>query len=126
VFIERAPSDHTLLFVAREGLALSLEALGDTDGALAALEPLVSTPGAFYRDQALWQRGRILEAVGRSEEALATYREYADQYPFSAASIAREEVRGRLAELDPGSLAPPPEKAPAAEGAAAGPGATGS
>jgi len=124
-FIERASVGHPLLFVAREGQALALEALGDLDGALAALAPLVESPGAFYRDQALWQRGRILESAGRSEEALATYREYADQYPLSAPSIAREEVRGRLLELDPASLAAPAEQAPEAEDAAS-PGTTGS
>jgi tetratricopeptide (TPR) repeat protein len=125
-FIERAPAGHGLLFVAREGQALALEALGDVDGALAALEPLVGSPGTFYRDQALWQRGRILEAAGRSEEALATYREYVDQYPLSATSIAREEVRRRLVELDPASLGVPPETPSAAEDAAAVQGSTGS
>lgn len=125
-FIERAPADHPLLFLAREGHALALEAVGDVDGALAALQPLLDSPGEFYRDQALWQRGRILEAAGRAEEALAVYREYADEYPFSTPSIARDEVKGRLAELDPKSLAPPPQEAPGAEEKAAPEGQTGS
>jgi tetratricopeptide (TPR) repeat protein len=116
-FLEEADADHPLRFLAREGLALALEAQGDVDGALAALDDLADGKAAFYRDQALWQRGRILEAAGRVDEAKTVYRQYAEEYPLEDSSIAREQVRERLLELEPSLVpAPPPPAAGNAPG----------
>jgi hypothetical protein len=109
----QANADHDLVFLAREGRALALEASGDIDGALAELETLAGKPQDFYRDQALWHKSRILEAVGRSDEALEVYKQYAEEYPLTEGSIAKHDVVERLQELAPDLV---PEGADAPDG----------
>jgi predicted negative regulator of RcsB-dependent stress response len=110
-FLGKAGAGHPLLYAAREGLAFAREAQNDLDGALAELETLAGQKGAFYRDMALWQKGRILERQGKTEAALEVYRQYIAEYPLQQPSIAQNEVRKRLEELDPQALAgqPAPE-----------------
>ncbi len=100
-FLAKVGDGHELSFLAQEGLALAREAQGDTDGALADLDKLAGAVGDFYRDQALWHKARLLEHAGRGDEALEVYRTYATEYPLDKVSLAREQVRDRLAELDP-------------------------
>lgn len=107
-FLTKAGDGHQLAFLAREGLALALEASGDTDGALAELVKLAGSEGDFYRDQALWQQARLLEQLGRTDEALAIYKQYATEYPLTEQSIARNEVREHLGKLDPSAVPPEP------------------
>lgn len=108
-FLQRQPG-HRLVFLAREGLAVSLENQERWDDALAELEPMLGgVKEDFYRDQALWHKGRILESAERGDEALAVYQQYAEEFPLDKASLASEEVRARLEELDPGSVPPLPE-----------------
>jgi tetratricopeptide (TPR) repeat protein len=96
---------HELAFLAQEGVLLAREAQGDIDGAIAEAETLVAAdPATFYRDQALWHKGRMLEAQGKKDEALAVYRQYAEEYPLQDPSIARADVIGRLRELDPSAV----------------------
>lgn len=104
-FLARADAGHPLLFAAREGLAFAREAQGDVEGALAELDALAGQKGAFYRDMALYQKGRMLERQGRTEAALEVYRQYIAEYPLQQPSIAQGEVRKRLEELDPQALA---------------------
>lgn len=106
-FLSRAGAGHPLIFAAREGLAFAREAQGDLDGALAELEVLIGQKGAFYRDMALYQKGRILERQGKTEAALEVYRQYIAEFPLQQPSIAQSEVRKRLEELDPKALAGP-------------------
>lgn len=110
-FLAKAGAGHPLLFAAREGLAFAREAQGDIDGALAELETLAGQKGTFYRDMALWQKGRLLERQGKAEAALEVYRQYIAEYPLQQPSIAQSDVRKRLEELDPQALAgePAPE-----------------
>ena len=108
----QANPEHELVFLAREGRALALEATGDIDGALAELDALAGKPQDFYRDQALWHKARILEAAERGDEALEIYKQYAEEYPLEESSIAKAEVVARLKELSPdlvpeGADAPP-------------------
>lgn len=107
-FIQRLPG-HRLIFMAREGLVLSLEGQERWDDALAEVDPMLGEAGDFYRDQALWHRGRLLEAAGRGDEALEVYKQYMEEYPLEQPSLASDEVRARLEELDPGSVPPLPE-----------------
>jgi TolA-binding protein len=107
-FLEAHPG-HEFEFMAREGLAFSLEGQGNVDGALAEFETLIGNEGDFYRDQALWQKGRILEEQGKADEALSVYKQYAQEYPLEEASIARQQVTERLQELAP-DLVPKPEE----------------
>jgi predicted negative regulator of RcsB-dependent stress response len=116
-FIAAHP-DHELLFLAREGLAFAHESLGDPDAALAELETLMGAQGDFYRDQAMWHRGRILEVQGRGDEALGVYKQYAEEYPLEEASIARQQVVDRLTELAPELVPATPEPAGGPLGAA--------
>ncbi len=109
-FLEESPS-HPLAFLAREGLALSLEAGGNVDDALGELETLAGSEGSFYRDQALWHKGRILEDQGKADEALEVYKSYIAEYPLEQKSIARDSVVARLDELAP-DLVPESAKKP--------------
>ncbi len=111
-FVGRAGAGHPLLFAAREGLAFAREAQGDLDGALAELDALAGEKGVFYRDMALYQKGRILERQGKTEQALEVYRQYLAEYPLQQMSLAQNEVRRRLEELDPKALADQPAPQP--------------
>lgn len=114
-----ANADHPLGFLAQEGLALALEATGDIDGAVSALDTMAPEAGAFYRDQALYHKGRMLEDQGKSDEALAVYKTYVEEYPLEQDSLAKDAVMARLEELAP-DLIPAEAKAPA--GGLGGPG----
>ncbi len=105
-FLTRAGTSHDLAFLAREGVAIALEGQGDLEGALAEIEQLLGNPGDFYRDQALWHKGRLLERLGRKDDALAAYQLYAQEYPLAEPSLAKAAVRERLAELDPSMVLP--------------------
>lgn len=111
-FVEAQGADHTLAFLAQEGILAALEGQGDLEGALAQADVLVGNEGDFYRDQALWHRARLLEKLGRQDEALEVYRQYVSEYPLEKSSFARKQVRDRLSELDPALVpaepAPPP------------------
>lgn len=107
-FIERQPG-HSLVWLAREGLVVSLEAQGRYDEALEAVEPLVGELGDFFRDQALWHKGRLLEGSGQASAAIEIYKQYMAEYPLDKESLAREQVRARLEELDPASVPALPE-----------------
>ncbi len=97
----QANGDHPLRFLAHEGLALALEASGDVDAAVAELDKIAPDSGGFYRDQALFQKGRMLEGQGKADEALATYKTYVEEYPLEQDSLGRDGVVERLEELAP-------------------------
>lgn len=98
------PALLQLHFAAREGLAFALEGQGKLEEALEALEPIATKENGFYRDSALWHKGRILEAMDRKDEAIAAYKNYVTAFPLSEPSLAREKVRERLQELDPEAI----------------------
>lgn len=119
VFLAASDADHPLRFIGVEGRGVALENLGELDAALVAYEELAGRKGSFYRDMALWHQGRVLEALDRREDAIAVYRTYVTEFPAEVSSIAREEVRERLEQLDPEALkAPAPPAAPEAAEAA--------
>jgi predicted negative regulator of RcsB-dependent stress response len=109
-FLQRQPA-HPLVYLAREGLVIGLEAQGRHDDALAELEPLLGEAGDFFRDQALWHKGRLLEGAGQGPAALEVYKQYMAEYPLDQPSLARESVRARLEELDPASVPALPQAA---------------
>jgi len=87
---------------------LAIEAQGRHDDALTELEPLLAgDERGFFRDQALWHKGRLLEGKGDNDGALAVYREYVEAFPLAEASFARDKVVARLTELD-SEFVPPP------------------
>lgn len=99
-FLERHPG-HELGFLAHEGVVLALEGQGKPEEALAATDPLVGREGDFYRDQGLWHRARLQEALGQQEDAISTYKTYAAEYPLGEPSVARQEVLERVEEVAP-------------------------
>ncbi len=111
-FLGRSSAGHPLRYAAREGLAFAREAQGDEAGALVELEALAGEKGTFYREMALWHRGRILERQGKPEAALEVYRQYIAEFPLQQPSLAQAEVRARLEELDPKALAGVPDSSP--------------
>lgn len=112
----QAHGEHPLRFLAHEGRALALEASGDVDGAVAALDELAPEAGAFYRDQALFHKGRMLEGQGKGDEALAVYKTYVEEYPLDKGSLAREAVVERLEELAPDLVPEEAKKKPPGAG----------
>ncbi|MCX4244573.1 tetratricopeptide repeat protein [Paraliomyxa miuraensis] len=102
-FLQRQPG-HALVFMARDGLIVSLEGQGRYDDALAEVEPLLGEAGDFFRDQALWHQGRLYEAKGDTAKAIEIYTQYKTEYPFEQASLARESVKARLEALDPSAV----------------------
>jgi len=99
-FVDRQPG-HPLVFLARDGLVISLEAQKRYDDALEVAEQMLGGEGDFFRDQALWHKGRLLEAAERPDEALAVYEQYVAEYPLEQPSQAQTQVRARLEELKP-------------------------
>lgn len=104
-FLSKASADHPMAFVAREGRGIALEASGDLEGALAAYQGVAPEAGLFYRDMGLYHQGRMLEALDRKDEAVAIYKQYIEEFPLTEGSLAREEVKDRMLELDPEGLA---------------------
>ncbi|MEZ4450087.1 MAG: tetratricopeptide repeat protein, partial [Nannocystaceae bacterium] len=101
-----------IAFLAREGLALALEAQGDVDGALRELRALAGDKGSFYREMALYHQARLLAAASRKDEAIAALKTYTEEYPIAEPSLAREQIRALAEVVDPTLLAgadtPPP------------------
>lgn len=92
--------DPSLRFLAQEGLGLALEAKNDLDKADAAYARLAdeaSGDGGFYRDRALYSRGRVAERRGNPKDAETYYREVLDKIPTSK---LRDEISDRLAALE--------------------------
>lgn len=104
-FLKSAPADHAMAFLAREGRAMALEASGDLDAALGAFEGMAPDEGQFYRDMALYHQARILERLERKDDAIARYKQYIQEFPLNEGSLARENVKNRMLELDPDGLA---------------------
>jgi hypothetical protein len=103
-FIQQTPADHPAGFLAREGRGAALEAGGDLEGALVAYEGIATEAGQFYRDMSLYHQGRILERLERNDEAVARYKQYIEEFPLTEGSLAREQVKNRMLELDPVGL----------------------
>lgn len=100
-FLSEADDDHPLRYVAVEGKGLALEAGGDLDGALAAFESLADQPTDLHRPMALYHQGRVLEALERTDDAIAVYQQFFAEFPPSKSTMATPLVRDRIEELDP-------------------------
>ena len=119
-FMAEAGEGHPLYFLALEGKGLALENTGKLDEALAQFERLAGRKGSFYRDMALWHQGRTLEGLDRVEDARGVYRTYVEEYPPEISSLARDQVRERLQQLDPSALEVTPPAMPGDDAAEAG------
>jgi predicted negative regulator of RcsB-dependent stress response len=68
---------------------------GDTINALAVLNTLAGLQDGIFRDMALMESGKILEAQGKTEEAKTKYKDLIAKYPNSALV---GEAKARLGE----------------------------
>ncbi len=102
-FLQANP-DHPLAFAAHEGIMVASEMLEDAQAALAYVEAHTPEKGAFYRDQFLWHKGRLLEALARNDDAVEAYVGYAEEFPFDKSSMAQDQVQARLRVLAPARL----------------------
>ena len=50
---------------------------------------------------ALYHQGRVLEALERTDDALAIYQQYFEEFPPSREEMATPMVRDRVEVLDP-------------------------
>jgi tetratricopeptide (TPR) repeat protein len=94
--------DAKLRFLAEEGHAYALEASGQTDGAIAAFGTMADDAqkaGGFYRDRALFNKARLLQAKGGAsvKDAEKLLREILEKTPTTP---LREEINDRLASLE--------------------------
>lgn len=109
-FLDATDRDHPLRFMALEGKGNALEAKGDYEGALAAFQEIAPNYSDYYRSMALYHQGRVLEALERTDEAVAIYQQFFAE--FKTEEVATPMVRKRLEALDPefaaGLSAPPP------------------
>ncbi|PRQ06365.1 tetratricopeptide repeat protein [Enhygromyxa salina] len=99
LFLDDAGRDHPLRFLALEGQGNAFEAKGELDAALASFQAIAPYPSDYYRPMALYHQGRVLEALERTDEALAIYRQYLEEFPKE--ELATPMVRDRLEALDP-------------------------
>lgn len=107
-YLKKAPRDAQLRFLALEGRAQTLEAMGNTDQALQAWDRLASDAPA-YADRALYGKGRLLEEQGRTDEARQAYE-----------TIRSEHGQGAMARLAAERLAVLETQQPKAAGSATG------
>jgi tetratricopeptide (TPR) repeat protein len=92
--------DPRLRFLAKEGVAYSLEETRQTDKAIDAFGALAEeakSQGNFFRDRALYNKARLLEQKGSAKDAEKVYREILAEAPTTA---LREEINDRLAVLE--------------------------
>lgn len=75
--------DTLMEFLAREGLAQSLEARGDIQGALAAYRDAASHAKGELRTQPWMGEARMLAGMGKKEEAAEVYRRILRENPDS-------------------------------------------
>jgi predicted negative regulator of RcsB-dependent stress response len=88
-------TDSRIIPLAYYKLAETYLKKGDTVNALAVLNTLAGLQDGIFRDMALMESGKILEAQGKTEEAKAKYKDLIAKYPESALA---GEAKARLGE----------------------------
>lgn len=94
-YLSSAPKTGSLRFLAHEGKAASLQAKGDFDGAIAALDAMAAELSG-YKDRAQLGKGRVLEAKGDWAKAREAYQAVKTDFPDSASTRAATERLGQL------------------------------
>ena len=94
-YLKEAPRDAQLRFLALEGRAETLEAMGQTEEALQAWDRLGSEAPA-YADRALYGKGRLLEKQSRVDEARKAYETRRAEHGQGAMSRLAAERRDAL------------------------------
>jgi predicted negative regulator of RcsB-dependent stress response len=83
LFLKNHASDKSELPIAYRQLAGVQLAMGNRAEALKTFDALYNTDGHIFKDLALIESARILEADGKKEEALAKYKELTEKYKTS-------------------------------------------
>jgi tetratricopeptide (TPR) repeat protein len=120
---------HELAPLVTQRLAYALWAKGQPEKALARFDEVTKIPDALNRDLAYFEKGRVLEQLGKMEQAIEAYTALAKE--FSSSSWTSEGNARILAlggippgreadEQAAGSSAQPPPPAPPAETAPSG------
>jgi len=95
-FVNNYSSDRDLLPLAYKEMADIQLKKGNKDEALKALDALyLRSPIALYKDFALVESARILESLGKKEEATAKYKELIEKFKSSP---YLEDAQARLTE----------------------------
>lgn len=106
-FIDRAPADSPLRFVAHEGKARALMAKGDLAAAAAAWDEMEKATPA-YADRAIFGRGELLERQGKLDEARKAFEAVKDFKGGSVLAGPAGEHIANLERLNPSIAMPSP------------------
>jgi len=82
-YLSSTDAADSLRFAALEGLAYSLEAKGDKDGAAQKLEQMVALPGTLNEDVALYKLGKLYKAQGKNDKAKEALQKLVDTHKTS-------------------------------------------
>lgn len=91
-------SDQNLLSLSYYKMAAAYTKKGDMDNALKAYDNIASLKGGALQDVALLESGKILDAMGKSDEAKKKYKELTDRFSKSLAvneSSGKSEAEGK-------------------------------
>jgi len=94
-YLSAASSRDPYRFLAYEGLGYALEREGKLSDALNEFQRM-APEGSPMRDRAMWHEARLLEAQGKTKEALALYKQILDKYP---GTVLRDEIVTRSGAL---------------------------
>ena len=94
-FVKKYSQEETLLPLAYQKMASVYKKQGKLNEALETFNTLSSHKGDIYKDLALVESGKILEQMGRPDEAQKKYQELSTKYPNSPFI---EEARSKLPE----------------------------
>lgn len=89
-------AEPTLTPLAHYKLAAAYLKKGDTAGALASFNNLAALKDGALQDMALLESGRLLETMGKAQEAKMKYNELLKRFPQS---VLLDEAKARLAKL---------------------------
>lgn len=82
-FIERYPNRRDLIPLVYQRLGYAYLAKGDNQNALDSFNRAAGLEYAKNRDQSLFESGRILEMMGKKDEAIKKYEEIVKNFPSS-------------------------------------------
>ena len=82
-FVDKYSQEETLLPLAYQKMASVYKKQGKLNEALETFNTLSSHQGDIYKDLALMESGKILEQMGKPDEAQKKYQELATTYPNS-------------------------------------------
>lgn len=94
-FAKRYSSEKDLLPLAYAKTAQIELKKGNREQALKTLDTLYKAPGTVYKDTALFESAKILESEGKTEEAMAKYKEITDKFKDSP---YYEDAKSKTAE----------------------------